>query len=914
MTTLTRARNLRGRFSCLLLWRPQRSHVMIYGIMFILMMLCFMGPAVILHRSFLNSIDGVDQQYPFFLLEGIWLRDLLSNIFITHTFQIPQWTPLLGYGTDYITALASNLGNPVYLISVFSTPQNGEALLSLAIILQIAFASVVMSRFCLLCGMNNFAAMIGGLTYAFSGFTAFAYTQIFFMTWLALAPLVLLGIEKIIRGKHSDTFIIAVAFCFLSSVSLSYQICLLLVVYCLVRFFLSYEEKTIRGFLLLFVRVFIPLVFGALAGMAIFLPTTASIVGQTRLGIERSPSFVYDMSFYRNLIKGMVSVQYPGVEGSLVGCLAVSSIALMVLVSIKKRNHPDIAKKITSARVMAIVLGVLLVLPAAGSLLNGLAYPSLRWTWALSLFLGYITALFVPLLPSLTRDERLRIGVVWLLYAVACAYCLVRSPSTAAVFTIFLIAGLFVLLFAMPIRARGMQPIALFALALSCLVSFGGWMITGEYQAQIKLNGAYGVLYEDTPLSILKEVDQATVERYGSRGFGRYRNSSIAAGLPGDTFYNSLYNNYIDEQQTSLGLASHFCNFTFDTFDSRLGLETLSGVNYLVASSAHVPTGYCPMDVPEKNGFMLYRSNSPVPLGSLHSVTFTRELYDSLNMVQRQNLLLFGVVLESGVKNGSVDFDTSGLGVSNEYTLDVSNAIPDPNISLISAHNLVTLAASAQLNFMAEIPSGKHTYLVLHGLHYNGSENDFISNVSARCGDNVDTVVQANQLAPWYGDKHDWVLNLGTSEYEREGVALILGSPGQYEIGSAALVIEDEDTSAQLAEDFVQEGPTNLSFESANVITGSVDIMHNRSQTLLVRVPYGEGWHATVDGDSVPIERADIGFMALPLNEGSHTVRLEYKTPHLASGITLSAIGILSSVVYVVFIDPRLRESVRGRK
>lgn len=877
--------------------------------MFVLMVLCFMGPAVALHRGFLNGIDGIDQQYPFFLLEGSWLRDLLSNIFITHTFQIPQWTPLLGYGTDYITALASNLGNPVYLISVFSTPQNGEVLLSLAIILQIAFASIVMSRFCLLCGMDRFAAMVGGLTYAFSGFTAFAYTQIFFMTWLAFAPLVLLGVEKIIRGRRPGTFIVAIAFCFLSSVSLSYQICLLLVIYCLIRFFLSYEDKTIRGFLLLFVRIFVPLVLGALAGMAIFLPTAASIVGQTRLGIERSPSLVYDMSFYRGLVKGMVSIQYPGVEGSLVGCLAISLVALMALVSIRKRNHPDVAKEITSARIMGMVLGVLLVLPAAGSLLNGLAYPSLRWTWALSLFLGYVTALLVPMLPSLTRDERLRMGVVWLLYAVACAYCLVRSPSIAIVFAIFLMAGLFVLLFAMPTRAHGMQPIALFALALSCLVLFGGWMISGEYQAQIRLNGAYGTLYGDTPLSILQEVDPATVERYGSRGFGRYRNSSIAAGLQGDTFYNSLYNNYIDEQQTSLGLASHFCNFTFDTFDSRLGLEVLSGVHYLVAPATRVPMGYRPTDVSEKNGFMLYQANSPSTLGSLHSVTFTRELYDSLNMVQRQNLLLSGVVLEAGAEDGSADFDVSRLGISDEQPLDVSNATLDPTISLLSAHDLATSASGAQANFTAEIPPGKHAYLVLHGLHYSGGDNGFISNVSAQCGDDTDTVVQANQLAPWYGDKHDWVLNLGISEQARDGITLILGSPGQYELGSVALVIEDEDTSARLAEDFAHEGPTDLSFESGNVISGNVEVTQNSGQTLLVRVPYGEGWHATVDGEPVSIERADVGFMALSLDEGSHAVRLEYKTPYLTVGIVLSVMGIVSSVMYVVLVDPRLRRA-----
>ncbi len=58
-------------------------------------------------------------------------------------------------------------------------------------------------------------------------------------------------------------------------------------------------------------------------------------------------------------------------------------------------------------------------------------------------------------------------------------------------------------------------------------------------------------------------------------------------------------------------------------------------------------------------------------------------------------------------------------------------------------------------------------------------------------------------------------------------------------------------------------------------------------------VPWEEGWSAEIDGRPVPIERVNIGFMAVRAPKGEHEIVFTYKTPGLSTGAVLSFTGLL---------------------
>ena len=69
-------------------------------------------------------------------------------------------------------------------------------------------------------------------------------------------------------------------------------------------------------------------------------------------------------------------------------------------------------------------------------------------------------------------------------------------------------------------------------------------------------------------------------------------------------------------------------------------------------------------------------------------------------------------------------------------------------------------------------------------------------------------------------------------------------------------------------------------------------------------IPYDEGWSATVDGVAVPIEKVNVGFMAVPVSgDGNeHTIRFTYDTPGLTVGCVTTFFGLLVAAALVLFV------------
>jgi hypothetical protein len=72
-----------------------------------------------------------------------------------------------------------------------------------------------------------------------------------------------------------------------------------------------------------------------------------------------------------------------------------------------------------------------------------------------------------------------------------------------------------------------------------------------------------------------------------------------------------------------------------------------------------------------------------------------------------------------------------------------------------------------------------------------------------------------------------------------------------------------------------------------------------------------QGWSATVDGTSAPIERADVVFRAVPLAAGEHRIELRYRTPGLRTGV---AIGFFAWLAFFVLVVVWLRSCGSGSR
>jgi Bacterial membrane protein YfhO len=73
-----------------------------------------------------------------------------------------------------------------------------------------------------------------------------------------------------------------------------------------------------------------------------------------------------------------------------------------------------------------------------------------------------------------------------------------------------------------------------------------------------------------------------------------------------------------------------------------------------------------------------------------------------------------------------------------------------------------------------------------------------------------------------------------------------------------------------------------------------------RPGVAVVLDPWFPGWTATVDGAPVPLARADFAFMAVPVPEGRHTLRLRYRPTQLGRGVLVA--GLTSLILLAVLM------------
>ena len=76
----------------------------------------------------------------------------------------------------------------------------------------------------------------------------------------------------------------------------------------------------------------------------------------------------------------------------------------------------------------------------------------------------------------------------------------------------------------------------------------------------------------------------------------------------------------------------------------------------------------------------------------------------------------------------------------------------------------------------------------------------------------------------------------------------------------------------------------------------------SRENLVFFSVPYDDGWTATVNGEPVRIEKANVGFMAVRVPAGEATIRFDYETPGLKLGLLITAGAGGALLLYLLLV------------
>lgn len=77
-------------------------------------------------------------------------------------------------------------------------------------------------------------------------------------------------------------------------------------------------------------------------------------------------------------------------------------------------------------------------------------------------------------------------------------------------------------------------------------------------------------------------------------------------------------------------------------------------------------------------------------------------------------------------------------------------------------------------------------------------------------------------------------------------------------------------------------------------------VERDKKSLVFFSVPYDKGWSATVNGRPVTVEKVNVGFMAVAVDEGESEIRFRYQNSGLVLGIVITMVSIFVFVVYMM--------------
>lgn len=111
----------------------------------------------------------------------------------------------------------------------------------------------------------------------------------------------------------------------------------------------------------------------------------------------------------------------------------------------------------------------------------------------------------------------------------------------------------------------------------------------------------------------------------------------------------------------------------------------------------------------------------------------------------------------------------------------------------------------------------------------------------------------------------------------------------------------EEDTSLEAYEQDCRNRASSAAYEftpDKNGFTSKIKV--DKAELVFYSVPYDEGWTAYVDGQKVDIEKVFAGLCAVPVDEGDHTIRFDYKVTWLKEGLIITCVSSGALVVYAL--------------
>ncbi len=939
----------------------------------------------------LLGADGVDQYYPLLFKFRRNLLEIFTGLG-SGSPVFPMFDPNFSFGSDAFTTVSYDfvIFLPYYIFSVF-VPESGLALFyGVGTVLFAYVSGISFIYLCVYFEKNPIAAGFFAPFYVFCGnsfFTAF-FNQHFLSMYIAF-PLMIVGIDKIIRRKGFKLFVLATAWLALAGIAFLVYTVPFVVLFALIRVYYVYGKSYFKEILPAFARGFGSFILGLCIAGIMLIPALIGLFTGNRLSDSSriiSPEMFIPSLLYlkRSLIPysmdyetGICAAVIPFVILALAGKRRSSELKCYLLVSILLVSLPVVRYGLngfsyelcrwgfipamlmcficvaecssdelyeTGSCVKFVILSALylvlitlksehaavVVLIAAGILT---ALPHIRKASAFiygkiksfvekdehvrSIFKAAVViiislAVLVSAFLMILTNCRFEIPLIISCCSVPAALLLIRKKNgIRSIITVVLAAALIVTsvmyfqpkAIQMAIPEERSEEEAAIHNAISAYSenddTFGRiWAehISDEETTALNISVSYIEPSDAQELNTEKtSVEEAKIHE--SRVIIKYPdshlNEALRYGIPDIYIFSSILNSDLISFMRKCGLdASAIASVVnVNGFGFKEVLYSLFGVRYMYAPAKvdrFFGAEFFDVGCDDKK-FYPFINQYALPAGVTYSDIMSKERYESFDMATLPYAALNEVYLDG--------YTESAPSYGKEYSRRCS-----------ITHEKISRGAVAEFNecydntvTIHDDVSGCFLYVsfenvdVHFGSSYMSMPFVITTDTGIECGGSVHNKDSSWQ---WKYTSDKYCIPLGY--FENDVNTLEFTTPFEYDTLYVTAVPAEVYTDAY--NKITAEKAENMTL-LPNAMECDVNVSSDK--VLCINTMYSKGWKAFVDGEQVPVYKANGLFLGLPLKAGSHSIRLEYTTPWLIEGLILSLVSVAVFIAISIIVKRR---------
>ncbi len=801
-----------------------------------------------------------------------------------------SWT--MGLGLNFLGNFYNYLASPFTVLILLFGHKNIPVAIGLLMLLKASFASASFAYYIKHAFRKNDCSLPAfGLMYAFCAFFVAYSWNIMWLDAMIYFPLIILGIERIIRSGRWGLYTAALALTMFSNFYMAFMTCLFSVFYFIV-YYASHFRFTDRIALRPMPRPFSALLGNRFIGSGVrfalcsllaagimgivLLPTYFSLTTSS----ATSGTFPSEMKSYFSifdfLVNHLASLE-PTIRSSgtdvlpNVYCGMLTVLCLPLYLFCKKISVRE--------KGLYLAFAAFLFVSFDNNILNfiwhGFHFPNdlpYRFSFMYSFLLLVMAYKVWVHIRSFRRREIAASALAVIAFIIVAQKVESKNLTDIAVLISIVFAVIYMgLLLAMNNRRN--IPGVISVVLMCCVFAEIAVANTDHYTMNQSLESYASDLSDFTPLK--EQLDQ---EEDG--GFYRMELSSLRTrNDPAWYYYNgistfsSMAYESVAKSQKNLGISSN--NINSYTYNPQTPVyNSIFSLSYVVENQngrSMTPLYY---EQGAKSGkFTAYRNRYTLPLafcadreilgyGSAYGSPFDAQ-EAMIQMMTGKSDALFTPVEIASV------FSTNVSGVP--MFLESGNIISFTRTSASDASIVLDIAAPAE---------GTPVYL-----YVSSSATDPIQ---VSCDD-----------GSWTADtSRPFILDTG-SHTAGEMIRVEIPIKASSESGNISLyACTIDDAVFQAYYEQLSGGGMTIDSFSETRITGTFTNAQN--QVLFTSIPYDSGWRITVDGEEVEPVLVDEAYMAVDVPAGTHTIELRFRPSGLIAGAILSALSLAVLAVLIV--------------